>query len=86
MPGREVETLHWSALLTCISLKSCSCMAVEKSSSMWVRLGHLLLSSCSTVWVMSSMGSSMYRSDGPNRMLCQQEASVSYEPWPLSAL
>lgn len=51
------------------SLKSCSCMAVEKSRSMCVRFGHLLANSCSTVCVMSSMGSSMYRNEAPNLTL-----------------
>lgn len=55
--------------ITCISLKSWSCMAVLKSSNMCVRLGHLLASSCRTVCVISSMGSSMYRRDGPKRTL-----------------
>ena len=52
--------------LTCMSLKSWSCMAVEKSSKMWVKLGHLLANSWRTVWVMSSIGSSKYRRDAPN--------------------
>lgn len=53
----------------CISEKSCSCIAVEKSSSMWVKLGHLLANSCSTVWVISSIGNSMYLRDAAKRTL-----------------
>ena len=53
----------------CISEKSWSCMAVEKSKSMCVKFGHLLANSCKTVCVMSSMGSSMYLREGPNLML-----------------
>ena len=41
------------------SLKSCSCMAVLKSNSMCVKLGHFALNSCSTVCVINSMGSSI---------------------------
>lgn len=33
---------------------------------MWVKLGHLAASSCSTVCVINSIGSSMYLSEGPN--------------------
>lgn len=53
----------------CISEKSCSCIAVEKSSNMCVRLGHLFANSCSTVCVISSIGNSMYLNDAPNLTL-----------------
>lgn len=41
-------------------------LPVLKSSSMWVKFGHFAASSCRTVCVISSIGSSIYRSDGPN--------------------
>lgn len=51
------------------SLKSCNCIAFEKSKVMYFRLGHLLESSCRIGDVTSSHGNSMYLSVGPNRTL-----------------
>lgn len=53
----------------CISEKSCNCIAVEKSKSIWVKLGHLFASSWRTVWVINSIGNSMYLNDDPKRTL-----------------
>lgn len=43
-------------------------LPVLKSSNMWVKLGHFAASSCKTLCVINSIGSSMYLSDGPNRI------------------
>lgn len=51
---------HQTNGFTCMSLKSWSCMAVEKSSKMCVKFGHLDANSCRTVWVINSMGNSRY--------------------------
>ena len=52
------------------SLKSCNCIAVEKSSRRYVKLIHLFDNSCKTVCVISSMGSSIYCSVEP--ILCER--------------
>lgn len=53
----------------CISEKSCSCIAVEKSNNMCVKFGDLLANSCKTVWVINSIGNSIYLNEGPKRAL-----------------
>ena len=76
----------------CKSLKSCNCIAVEKSNSILDRLIHLFANSWRTVWVINSIGNSMYRKDGPKRIeinvnnvsklvTCNPETSGRSETW-----
>lgn len=62
----------------CISEKSCSCMAVEKSRSMWVKFGHLFANSWRTVWVINSIGNSMYLSEAPKRVLLPEKVILIF--------
>lgn len=49
------------------SLKSCNCIAVEKSKVKYFKLGHLLANSCNTSAVINSIGNSMYCNEDENR-------------------
>lgn len=52
---------------------------VEKSNSICVRFGHLAANSCSTVCVINSIGSSIYRNVGPKRIAIKDKRE-SNEP------